>query len=132
MILGTLEKSLGSYGAFVACDRTMTQYLLNAARTLIFSTAPSPPAVAGALAALTLLEERPRLVARLGLNAAALCEALEHEGFGLNGSTTHIVSVGGRRSRARARACAMSRWVAACSRRRSSRRPCPRSARGSV
>ena len=93
VILGTLEKSLGSYGAFVACDRTMTQYLLNAARTLIFSTAPSPPAVAGALAALTLLEERPRLVARLGLNAAALCEALEHEGFGLNGSTTHIVSV---------------------------------------
>ncbi len=93
VILGTLEKSLGSYGAFVACDRTMTQYLLNAARTLIFSTAPSPPAVAGALAALTLLEERPRLVARLGLNAAALCDALEHEGFGLNGSTTHIVSV---------------------------------------
>ncbi len=93
VILGTLEKSLGSYGAFVACDRTMTQYLLNAARTLIFSTAPSPPAVAGALAALTLLEERPRLVARLGLNAAALSDALEHEGFGLNGSTTHIVSL---------------------------------------
>jgi 8-amino-7-oxononanoate synthase len=93
VILGTLEKSLGSYGAFVACDHTMTQYLLNAARTLIFSTAPSPPAVAGALAALTLLEERPRLVARLGLNAAALSDALEHEGFGLNGSVTHIVSL---------------------------------------
>jgi 8-amino-7-oxononanoate synthase len=93
VILGTLEKSLGSYGAFVACDRTMTRYLLNAARTLMFSTAPSPPAVAGALAALTLLEERPRLVARLGLNAAALCQALEREGFGLGGSTTHIVSL---------------------------------------
>ena len=93
VILGTLEKSLGSYGAFVACDHTMTQYLLNAARTLIFSTAPSPPAVAAALAALTLLEERPRLVARLGQNAAALSDALEHTGFGLNGSTTHIVSL---------------------------------------
>src|SRR5580704_7231786 len=93
VILGTLEKALGSYGAFVACDRTMTQYLLNAARTVMFSTAPSPPAMAGALAALTLLEERPRLVARLELNATALSDALEHEGFGLNGSTTHIVSI---------------------------------------
>jgi 8-amino-7-oxononanoate synthase len=93
VILGTLEKSLGSYGAFVACDRTMTQYLLNAARTLVFSTAPSPPAVSGALAALKLLEERPRLVARLELNGVALSDALEHEGFGLNGSTTHIMSI---------------------------------------
>ncbi|MGH2883825.1 MAG: aminotransferase class I/II-fold pyridoxal phosphate-dependent enzyme [Solirubrobacteraceae bacterium] len=93
VILGTLEKSLGSYGAFVACDRTMTQYLLNASRTLIFSTAPSPPAVAGAAAALALLEERPRLVARLQLNAATLCDGLEQEGFGLNGSSTHIASV---------------------------------------
>ena len=93
VILGTLEKSLGSYGAFVACDRTMTQYLLNAARTLIFSTAPSPPAIAGAAAALALLEERPRLVARLQLNAATLCDGLEQEGFGLNGSSTHIMSV---------------------------------------
>ena len=93
VILGTLEKSLGSYGAFVACDRTMTQYLLNASRTLIFSTAPSPPAVAGAAAALALLEERPRLVARLQVNAATLCDGLEQEGFGLNGSSTHIASV---------------------------------------
>ena len=93
VILGTLEKSLGSYGAFVACDRTMTQYLLSAARTLIFSTAPSPPAIAGALAALGLLEERPRLVARLQLNATTLRDSLEQEGFGLNGSSTHIMSV---------------------------------------
>jgi 8-amino-7-oxononanoate synthase len=93
VILGTLEKSLGSYGAFAACDRTMTQYLLNAARTLMFSTAPSPPATAGAAAALALLEERPRLVARLHVNTAALREGLEQEGFGLNGSSTHIMSV---------------------------------------
>ena len=59
MIVGTLGKALGSYGAFVACDREMADYLLNAARTFIFSTAPPPPAVAGALAALSLLRERP-------------------------------------------------------------------------
>src|ERR1700744_938304 len=81
VIVGTLGKALGSYGAFVACDRMMTNYLLNAARTFIFSTASPPPAMAAALAALELLEERPRLVAKLAANAAELRSALESEGF---------------------------------------------------
>lgn len=91
VVVGTLGKALGSYGAFVACDNSMAQYLLNAARTLVFSTAPAPPAVAGALAALELLEERPRLVARLKANAAALRESLEREGFDPAGARAHIL-----------------------------------------
>jgi 8-amino-7-oxononanoate synthase len=93
VIVGPLGKALGSYGAFVACDRVMTQYLLNAARTLVFSTAPAPPAVAGALAALELLEERPRLVTKLQTAAAALRAGLGAEGFVVGGSRTHIISL---------------------------------------
>jgi 8-amino-7-oxononanoate synthase len=91
VIVGPLGKALGSYGAFVACDRVMTQYLLNAARTLVFSAAPAPPAVAGALAALGLLEERPRLVAKLAVAADALRIGLDAEGFDVRGSRTHII-----------------------------------------
>jgi 8-amino-7-oxononanoate synthase len=91
VIMGTLGKALGSYGAFVACDRLMARYLVNAARTFIFSTAPPPPAVAGALAALDLLEDRPRRVHKLAANAAALRTELTREGFDLNGCRTHIV-----------------------------------------
>jgi 8-amino-7-oxononanoate synthase len=91
VIVGTLGKALGSYGAFVACERTMANYLVNAARTFIFSTAPSPPSVAAALAALELLEERPHRVAKLQANAAALRSELEREGFELRGSDSHIV-----------------------------------------
>ena len=93
VIVGSLGKALGSHGAFVACDRVMTQYLLNAARTLAFSTAPPPPAVAGALAALDLLEERPRLVDKLHVNAAALRAGLRDEGFDLRGSSTHLLPI---------------------------------------
>ena len=91
VIVGTLGKALGSYGAFVACDRAMARYLVNAARTFIFSTALPPPAAAGALAALELLEERPRRVEKLAANAAAMRSALEREGFDLRGSRTQIL-----------------------------------------
>jgi 7-keto-8-aminopelargonate synthetase-like enzyme len=91
VIVGTLGKALGSYGAFAACDRSMARYLVNAARTFIFSTALPPPAVAGALAALELLEERPRRVQKLAANASALRDELAREGFDVRASGTQIV-----------------------------------------
>ena len=91
VIIGTLGKALGSYGAFAACDRTMARYLINAARTFVFSTALPPPAVAGALAALELLQERPRLVARLAVNADALRGELIREGLEVGDSRTQIL-----------------------------------------
>jgi glycine C-acetyltransferase/8-amino-7-oxononanoate synthase len=90
VIVGTLGKALGSYGAFVACDSVMARYLVNAARTFIFSTAPPPPAVAGAMAALELLETRPELVTRLQSNAATLRHELAREGLPIE-SRTHIL-----------------------------------------
>jgi 8-amino-7-oxononanoate synthase len=91
VIIGTLGKALGSYGAFAACDRSMARYLTNAVRTFIFSTALPPPAVAGALAALDILQERPRLVQRLAANAGALRAELGREGFPVEPSGTHII-----------------------------------------
>jgi len=79
--IGTLGKALGSYGAYVCADEEMVRYLINCARAFIFSTAPSPPAVAAALAALELLQERPHRVQRLRANALTLRRALAAEGF---------------------------------------------------
>jgi 8-amino-7-oxononanoate synthase len=81
VVVGTLSKALGSYGAYVCASAEMIDYLVNTARSLIFSTAPGPPAVAGALAALDLLRERPHRVERLHAAARALRGALAKEGF---------------------------------------------------
>jgi glycine C-acetyltransferase/8-amino-7-oxononanoate synthase len=89
--VGTLGKSLGSYGAYVCGSEEMIRYLINTARPLIFSTAPAPPAVAGALAALELLEQRPHRVERLRSNARALRRALCDEGFPVADTEMHIV-----------------------------------------
>jgi 8-amino-7-oxononanoate synthase len=93
VIVGTLGKALGSYGAFAACDEPMARYLTHAARTFIFSTALPPPVVAAALAALDLLASEPRRRQRLAANADTLRDGLAAEGFQTGGSGTPIVSV---------------------------------------
>jgi glycine C-acetyltransferase/8-amino-7-oxononanoate synthase len=91
VVIGTLGKALGSYGAFAACSQRMSEFLVNTSRTLIFSTAPSPPAVAGALAALELVVEQPRRVEKLQANADTMRDELAREGFEVAGSTTQII-----------------------------------------
>jgi 8-amino-7-oxononanoate synthase len=93
IVVGTLGKALGSYGAYTYARRETIRYLINTARPLIFSTAPPPPAVAGALAALELLEERPHRVQRLRSNARVLRRALSAEGIPAEDVEMHIVPV---------------------------------------
>jgi glycine C-acetyltransferase/8-amino-7-oxononanoate synthase len=87
VVIGTLGKSLGSYGAYACCDATMAKYLVNTARSLIFSTALPPPAVAGALAALELLVEQPERVFKLQRNARLLRQELAAEGIQIESET---------------------------------------------
>src|SRR3954469_355032 len=91
VVVGTLGKALGSYGAYVCCDRSMAKWLVNSARTLIFSTALPPPAVAGAAAALEILMEQPGRVDKLRRNAEALRDAFTDLGVDCGDSETHIV-----------------------------------------
>jgi glycine C-acetyltransferase/8-amino-7-oxononanoate synthase len=91
VIVGTLGKALGGYGAYVCGSAEMVDFLINSARPFIFSTAPPPPAVAAAQAALELLTETPKRVDRLRANAAALRDGLRSHGLEPIGSETQIV-----------------------------------------
>jgi 8-amino-7-oxononanoate synthase len=93
IVVGTLGKALGSYGAYACCDKPMAKYLVNTARSLIFSTALPPPAVAGAMAALELLQEQPGRVDKLARNALAMRDALAAEGIATGASETQILPV---------------------------------------
>jgi glycine C-acetyltransferase/8-amino-7-oxononanoate synthase len=93
VVVGTLGKALGSYGAFACCNAQTADYLVNRARTLIYSTALPPPALGAALAALELLREQPEIVDRLHANARVLREELALRGFRVEPSTMPIIPI---------------------------------------
>jgi 8-amino-7-oxononanoate synthase len=91
VVMGTMGKALGSYGAYVCADAETVDYLVNRARPFVFSTAPPPPVVGAARAALGVLEAEPERVERLIANARVLRGALAAEGLAVGASTTQIV-----------------------------------------
>jgi 8-amino-7-oxononanoate synthase len=91
--MGTLSKSLGSEGGYVAGSQLLIDYLVNKARSFIFSTALAPATVAAALAALNHLSAKPDMVEKLAANAQYLRTELNMAGFDTCGSTTAIVPV---------------------------------------
>jgi 8-amino-7-oxononanoate synthase len=72
--VGTLSKTLGALGGFVAGPRRYTDLLVNRARAYIFTTASSPADTAAALAAVRVLRapEGDALRARLRANVDRL------------------------------------------------------------
>jgi 8-amino-7-oxononanoate synthase len=54
--MGTLGKALGASGGYICGPRELTEYLINRARSFIFSTAPVPAAAAAARAAIELVQ----------------------------------------------------------------------------
>ena len=91
VVVGTLGKALGSYGAYACASAETIDFLLNAARPFVFSTAPPPPSVAAAGAALTLVTSSR--VERLRANAECFRAALVTEGLNPGRSQTQIVPI---------------------------------------
>jgi 8-amino-7-oxononanoate synthase len=93
ILMGTLGKSLGSFGAFIAGGAALRDLLVNTARSFIFSCALAPPQVAAAREALRLVQSEPWRRERLQANAERLRWRLAGHGISSEPSTTHIVPV---------------------------------------
>jgi len=53
--MGTLSKALGASGAYICGSRSLIEWLINRARSFIYSTAPPPAIAAAAMAAVDFL-----------------------------------------------------------------------------
>lgn len=86
-------KALASMGCFVCCSERLKQYLINRARTFIFSTALPPYMAAQIRAAIRIVAEAGRERSDLAALAEFLREKLRDAGFDTGLGDTQIVPV---------------------------------------
>ena len=91
---GTLGKALGgASGGYTAARKEIVDLLRQRSRPYLFSNTVAPPVVAGALAAIKLVEDSPELRQRLERNTCAFREGLQRQGFELLPGEHPIVPV---------------------------------------
>ena len=91
--MGTFGKALGSYGAYAAASQEIVDFLVNKARTFIYSTA-LPPAVIGAtLASLYLVKTEPQLRLDLHQKVAFFKKRLRKNGLKGDHGPSQIIPV---------------------------------------
>ncbi|HIP42531.1 MAG TPA: aminotransferase class I/II-fold pyridoxal phosphate-dependent enzyme, partial [Aquifex aeolicus] len=65
IVMGTLSKALGGYGAFICGTELLIEFLVNRTRSLIFSTSLPPNVCAGVKKALEIVENNPHIIDNL-------------------------------------------------------------------
>jgi 8-amino-7-oxononanoate synthase len=93
ILMGTLGKSIGSFGAFVVGNARLRDLLVNTARSFIFSCALAPAQIEAARVSLRLIDEEPWRRQRLAANCDRLRRRLANAGISTAPSTTHILPV---------------------------------------
>lgn len=86
IITGTLSKAAGALGGYAAGSQTLKDFLVNHARSFIFSTGLPPATIATALAAVQLVNSQPELAKQALENARYFAELM-----GLPEATSTIV-----------------------------------------
>lgn len=91
--IGTLGKALGAYGAYATGSKEKIDGLIQTSRSLIYSTALPPPAVAAALRALDIIIQEPERRERLWKNRDRLVSGLSSLGLPISRSDSPIIPV---------------------------------------
>ncbi len=91
--MGTLGKAMGSFGAYTACSSLVRNYLINNARSLIFSTSLPPSVLAASCAAIDLVRssEGDRLRSQLEENGQLLRHLLQEANLAAPDGITPII-----------------------------------------
>jgi 8-amino-7-oxononanoate synthase len=89
--MGTLGKALGGFGAYVAGSRQLIDWLVNRARSFVYTTALPPSVAATAIAALDIVAQEPQRRRQLWDNTAFLADQLTGLGYTLGNSRSQIL-----------------------------------------
>ncbi|MFH1541404.1 MAG: 8-amino-7-oxononanoate synthase [Elusimicrobiota bacterium] len=90
LIMGTFGKALGSFGAYLACSKNITDYLINTCRSFIYSTSLPPSIICANIVSLELIKKEPFRRKILLENADYFRNELKKMGFETSGSSQII------------------------------------------
>jgi glycine C-acetyltransferase len=91
--MGTLSKAAGSFGAYCCGSRALISFLVNKARSFIYTTGMPPAIAAASLRAVEMIQSEPARRQRLWENTGHMKAALENAGWDVAGSQTPIIPV---------------------------------------
>ena len=91
--MGTLSKAAGCFGAYCCGSRELIDFLINKARSFIYTTAMPPSVAAAAIKAIEIMEAEPQRRERLLENTQRLRQGLVGLGFDTMNSVTPIIPV---------------------------------------
>lgn len=91
--MGTLSKALGSFGAFAASGTDTIDWLSNAARSFVYSTALPNSVVSASISAVRLVMKDKKLIKALWSNIESLLEKLRAIGYEIPAGETPIIPV---------------------------------------
>lgn len=91
--MGTFSKAFGSYGGYVACSREMKNYLINKARSFVYTTSLPPAVIGSVLGTLDYLKENHDVGKSLLKNSQIFRELLQDSGLKTGDSKSQIIPV---------------------------------------
>jgi 7-keto-8-aminopelargonate synthetase-like enzyme len=91
--MATFGKALGSFGAFVLSDKVVLEYLVNRARTFMYTTALPASSLAASVAALRLIKKNTSFKDELWRNIDYMRGNLTGIGFDLKDSAGPIIPI---------------------------------------
>ncbi|HNS14764.1 MAG TPA: 8-amino-7-oxononanoate synthase, partial [Syntrophorhabdaceae bacterium] len=91
--MATFGKALGSFGAFVLSDEVVINFLINRARTFMYTTALPASSLASAMKALEMIEQDTTYKDRLWKNIDYMRMRLNTAGFDLKDSVGPIIPI---------------------------------------
>ena len=100
VIMGTFSKALGSFGAYVASSRELVDYLVNACRSFIYTTALPPAVIAASNAAIDVVAAEPERRRIVLESAASFRRLLAQCSFLVRGESQIVPLVAGDNERA--------------------------------
>ena len=91
--MGTLSKAVGSFGAYCCGSSFLIDFLINKARSFIYTTGMPPCVAAASLKGIEIIEQDPSLRERLWENTHFLTEKIKALGFDTLETETPIIPI---------------------------------------